>query len=747
MPIARFQMPDGRVARFEVPDGTTPEQAQTLMQDYIKSAATTAKVNNEQKPKEESSSAIGRFVDSVKSFSPSSLLTAAGPHAGAVVGGGEAGLNLGTGLASQVLGGLGAMGSLAWSGVENQWNKGLHIPTQDEFDAANQKAVDLSNGVQQALTYQPRTNEGKLVAETAALPLSVASDVTRYVGGAIGGAVGGEKGRIAGEELGGILPASVATVAGGSAALSKARQIAASKQPQPAPGVDYTPLRDLSPEEMARMQRMKEQGIQPTLGQVTRNPEQFRFEDQTGKTQEGAALRTRELDTNDALIKAIQDVDKKKTGQPMAENQRQAGAALANALRENEAASRQKINDLYNLAREAGETKSLVDTTPLEKVLADNFAEHNSLDVIQRKLKRLEENNGGRLTVNDAETLYKTASEQTTYGDPSAVYMGKVKAAINEMTEGAGGDLYRQAREARLKHGLEYEDQGAIARLVEKKPGSRTDFKTPDEAIFNKTVVNGSLDDLQAVTSSLLKNGSKNSLQALRELQSETINHILDKATEKGVPNERGVNGLSAPALRNAINQIGTDKLNHLLGPDVVESLQNTVKNAQDVKQAPGRVQGSDTAINLQDKLKQGLMQSSAQHLLGWVPGIGKGISAISDYLQAQKQAKITQQRVSDALTPRRASAADIEAMLQQYKAAQRQQNINTLKRVGTAFAPAAYAASVNAQSRQRPQTAITSLLQPKPAAQMINDALRSVDESALGAELNRPTGILGQVR
>lgn len=31
MPIARFQMPDGRIARFEVPDGTTPEQAQSLL--------------------------------------------------------------------------------------------------------------------------------------------------------------------------------------------------------------------------------------------------------------------------------------------------------------------------------------------------------------------------------------------------------------------------------------------------------------------------------------------------------------------------------------------------------------------------------------------------------------------------------------------------------------------------------------------------------------------------------------------
>lgn len=35
MPIARFQMPDGRVARFEVPEGTTPEQAQGMMKDYF----------------------------------------------------------------------------------------------------------------------------------------------------------------------------------------------------------------------------------------------------------------------------------------------------------------------------------------------------------------------------------------------------------------------------------------------------------------------------------------------------------------------------------------------------------------------------------------------------------------------------------------------------------------------------------------------------------------------------------------
>ena len=43
MPIARFQMPDGRIARFEVPEGTSPEEAQALMEQVVASGAAAPK--------------------------------------------------------------------------------------------------------------------------------------------------------------------------------------------------------------------------------------------------------------------------------------------------------------------------------------------------------------------------------------------------------------------------------------------------------------------------------------------------------------------------------------------------------------------------------------------------------------------------------------------------------------------------------------------------------------------------------
>ena len=47
MPIARFQMPDGRIARFEMPEGSTPEQAQATFDDFTNSQSQETPVSAE----------------------------------------------------------------------------------------------------------------------------------------------------------------------------------------------------------------------------------------------------------------------------------------------------------------------------------------------------------------------------------------------------------------------------------------------------------------------------------------------------------------------------------------------------------------------------------------------------------------------------------------------------------------------------------------------------------------------------
>jgi hypothetical protein len=43
MPVARFEMPDGKIGRFEVPEGTTPEQAQSLIFESLNPQQVTPK--------------------------------------------------------------------------------------------------------------------------------------------------------------------------------------------------------------------------------------------------------------------------------------------------------------------------------------------------------------------------------------------------------------------------------------------------------------------------------------------------------------------------------------------------------------------------------------------------------------------------------------------------------------------------------------------------------------------------------
>ncbi|QRX83257.1 hypothetical protein [Glaciimonas sp. PAMC28666] len=548
--------------------------------------------------------------------------------------------------------------------------------------AAENTAADIG----QKWTYEPRTDAGKKITQGVSdalndsgiigVPLPELEMLSR------GAASSGAALRGIAESRLGAMGAQDAGIAAKAADATAATADAGSVGQAPIPGTDFSPLRDLTPEEATRLQNMKNQGGNATLAQVTRDPSEFRFEDQTGKTTPGADIRTRELDNNDAFIKSVADVDNLQDGQSITQNERETGALVANTLDENAQRSLKNVGDLYDLAKNSDETQAVVDTTPLDKYLSDNKSEAiavPALKAISSKLDYLRDENGGVVTISDLENLYKSANKLSQTDASSASFMRDIKGTINDMTEGVGGDLYRDARQARLAHGMEFEDRDAIARLIEKNPGSRTDYRTATENVFNKTVVNSSLAQLQDVTNSLLSAdpvASPQSMQAYRALQSQTVDWLLNKATENTAFNERDVATFSPNNFGKAIKAIGVDKLNSLLGPKAVSELQNTLKNAQNAKQSPGRVNGSDTSLNLADTVKQEALESAKRDAVGAIPFIGKISKVPFDYFKAKGEATALQGRISDNLAPHRASAEVIRAMQREVLAQNKRQTV-----------------------------------------------------------------------
>jgi hypothetical protein len=143
MPIARFQMPDGRIARFEVPDGTTPEQAQSMMLSYFSQAnqPSTARDNSipsydDVKKKPVAAEKEPSFLDKA-------------------IGAGEAGLGVLSSIPAAIPGGIAALSSILTNGK---------FGTQEGVKEAENRFADVAN----QYTYEPKTTAGKQYAENIA---------------------------------------------------------------------------------------------------------------------------------------------------------------------------------------------------------------------------------------------------------------------------------------------------------------------------------------------------------------------------------------------------------------------------------------------------------------------------------------------------------------------------------------------------------------------------------------------------
>lgn len=535
------------------------------------------------------------------------------------VGNDEAALSLGSSAIATPIAGLAGMAQ----GVKNWVSPGM-------------SAAERVAQVQNAMTYQPRTQEGKDALETVSKPAQwlgegadkagqVASDVTGSpaVGAAVNTGIQALPAIVMKRALGTAKIAPGANAAATAAAKNYATHVAgldwnslsdAIKTKLTTVAQDAKNLDNLDPAALQREAKLQSLPVPvpATRGQITRDPVALRNEGNVSATNAGAPIRDIHLDQNKALLDNLDVLKNKVTGTgtsaAQATTPQAAGESIQGAARAKLAFQQAKVKSLYQAAQDSGETAAKVDVTPIQDMI-QKTPDQSHFGYAKNWINQNTEGAGSGVSINDLEDLRKAAVAKAMNGGEDGYYAGKLISAIDTATDGAGGDLYKAARSARKAQALEFQDQGAVAKLVEDK--SRTDRTTALENTV-KSIANGSIEDVQNVKRSLLTGGDETTRTAgktaWRDLRAQVIQDIKDRASNGVAPNERGDPNITPAAMKRAIESYGPAKLDEIFGPGMHRQIADILDATRTVKTLPpGAAVGSSTIANILTFLEKGL--------------------------------------------------------------------------------------------------------------------------------------------
>jgi hypothetical protein len=273
-----------------------------------------------------------------------------------------------------------------------------------------------------------------------------------------------------------------------------------------------------------------------------------------------------------------------------------------------------EIDDAYTLAREKGETQQPINYSPITAYIADQTPTVRSklapiLDAVDEQLKKNDPKDTGEIAINQLEDIYQFMNKN--YDPADAVANGhvrQIKNLINTVTEGKGGENYQKARVLRAKFGKEFENIGAVDKLLRNKKGT-DDRAVAFEDVFKHSILDGSLDDVRNIGVTLKKAGPEGQ-QAWKELQGQTIEHIKDLVT-RNVDRDIFDNPVVSPAKFNSVLR-GLDqdgKLDYVFGKQGAQEIRDLFQYTMDVNSPlKGATNYSNTAsssiINALDKIK-----------------------------------------------------------------------------------------------------------------------------------------------
>ena len=322
--------------------------------------------------------------------------------------------------------------------------------------------------------------------------------------------------------------------------------------------------------------------VQLSKGQAERELGQQQFEIETPKISPelGKPLVEAQARRNDAILQnfdAYVDATGKQTF-----GLRATGKVVTDVLNKEAQSAKTKIENAYTLAKEKGETEAPIQYAPLKAFIENETpttrtANAPILNIVYEQLAKNDPKNTGQISINALEDIYKVINKNYVPATPNASYGRDMRNIINEITEGKGGELYQEARRLRQDYSKRFENIGAIDRLISTKANS-DDRVVAFEDVFQKSIINGSLDDVKNLGFALKRSGPQGQ-QAFKELQGQTIEFLKDRVTQS-IDTDMFGNPVVSPAkFKSAVRELDQDgKLDYLFGKKGAQEIRDLME-------------------------------------------------------------------------------------------------------------------------------------------------------------------------
>jgi hypothetical protein len=304
------------------------------------------------------------------------------------------------------------------------------------------------------------------------------------------------------------------------------------------------------------------------------------------------------------------------------------GVILDEALSKLAKTEKTRIRDLYKKAGEAGELREPVPyASVLEFIDGQTPTTRETLapilSAVKEELLQNDPTGSGVISLGALEDVRKAINQKVQFGTPNASYGGDLKRIIDEATATAGGDVYKQARAARVKYREDFEDIGLVREIIGTKKNS-ADRVVAYENLVNRIISPGTPFDSLKHVKDLMYRAGPDGEQAWRELQGATYEHLRDQAYKGITRDETGGVVISPAALNTAIRNLESGgKIDLILGKQGAELMRTVNALAQDLFTAPpGAINASGTSSALLNALdKMGMMALSKAPVVGPVVG------------------------------------------------------------------------------------------------------------------------------